>query len=117
VKIIARNIDSSTVNQVQGDKILMENVGYTDGDHTPVNYHIMKVMALKRCLQREPVVISGTGSSVVPDFQNPSILAWLFPHLDPWGIGGFYHPNRSIKLTMQEQLAHLLSIDDLWWSW
>jgi len=90
------------------DPLLMENVGYTDGDDTPTNYRVMKATALEHCVSGRPFIASGRGSALVPDFNNPSILTWLFPHLDPWGIGGFYHPNRKIPITMEDQLSHLL---------
>ncbi|KAI9059357.1 hypothetical protein FKP32DRAFT_1530914, partial [Trametes sanguinea] len=33
-----------------GDELLMETVGYTDGDDSPVNYHEMTMRALSHCL-------------------------------------------------------------------
>lgn len=107
-----RNIDSQTYDPSSIPEILMENVGYTEGDDSPLSYKKMKAVGLERCLTGKPVVIVRPGSQYVPDIQNPSILTWLFPHLDPWGIGGFYDLRRKIKLTMQEQVAYLLSVDD-----
>jgi len=79
-----RNIDTYTAAEVTEGDVLMENVGYTQGDHSPLSYHSMKSKALDQCLQRKPVLLSGRGSSYVPDFHNPSILtsdvhgpAWL----------------------------------------
>ena len=106
-----RNIDSSTICDLE-DEIMIENVGYTDGDHSPVNYREMKALALERCLLGKPFIASGIGSQLIPDFYHPSILTWLFPHLDPWGLGGFHHPNRKIKISMEEQLSHLMLIDN-----
>ncbi|PPQ97075.1 hypothetical protein CVT26_001258 [Gymnopilus dilepis] len=94
------------------DELVMENVGYTDGDHSSNAYNAMKLLALDRCLTGKPFVISGTGNRPIPDFNNPSILTWLFPHLDPWGIGGFHEPRRRIRISMEEQLKHLLNVDD-----
>ncbi|PPQ81758.1 hypothetical protein CVT26_007391 [Gymnopilus dilepis] len=95
------------------DELMMENVGYTDGDQSSTAYNAMKMLALERCLGGKPFVVSGTGNRLVGDFNNPSILTWLFPHLDPWGIGGFHEPRRKIKLSMEEQLKHLLNSDDV----
>ncbi|PPR00579.1 hypothetical protein CVT26_009855 [Gymnopilus dilepis] len=95
------------------DELVMENVSYTQGDQSADAYHAMKLLALQRCLSGKPFLISGTGSSLVPDFNNPRILSWLFPHLDPWGIGGFYDPRRRKKITMKEQLYHMLRSDDV----
>ncbi|PPQ76981.1 hypothetical protein CVT26_007829 [Gymnopilus dilepis] len=106
-----RNEDELIESDRLGE-LVMENVGYTDGDHSSNAYNAMKLLALDRCLTGKPFVISGTGNRPVPDFNNPSILTWLFPHLDPWGIGGFHEPRRRIKISMEEQLRHLLNIDD-----
>ncbi|PPQ81034.1 hypothetical protein CVT26_002879 [Gymnopilus dilepis] len=105
-----RNVDGSIEEQDEED-LLMENVGYTEGDDSPLSYQTMKNLAMERCLQGRPFIASGKGSRSLPDFRNPAILTWLFPHLDPWGIGGFYHPGRTVQISMQEQLAHLLLVD------
>ena len=92
--------------------LLMENVGYTMGDETPVSYRDMKMKALSHCLAGGRFVRSQAGDRFVPDFENPSLLTWLFPHLDPWGIGGFHEPAREIPISMDEQLKYLLELDD-----
>ncbi|TFK85008.1 hypothetical protein K466DRAFT_495564, partial [Polyporus arcularius HHB13444] len=94
------------------NELLMENVGYTNGDDTPLTYRQMKMRALKHCLMGGRFVRSQAGSEFIPDFQNPRLLSWLFPHLDPWGIGGFFEPSRRVSLTLEEQLAYLLEVDD-----
>jgi len=104
-----RNLDGAVGDD---NELLMENVGYTDGDYSPMNYREMKSIALERCLMGKPFVASGVGGQPIPDFYHPSILAWLFPHLDPWGIGGFHHPDRKVRISMEEQLSHLMMIDD-----
>lgn len=93
-------------------EILMENVGFTSGDESPESYVDMKAAALKHCLNGNLFVSSGSGNRYVPDFDNPSLLSWAFPHLDPWGIAGFHHSKRKIKLSMDEQLSHMLQLDD-----
>ncbi|KAI0698726.1 hypothetical protein C8Q76DRAFT_633801, partial [Earliella scabrosa] len=95
-----------------GGDILMENVGYTCGDDSPVAYREMKMQAINHCLNGGTFIRSQSGSRFIPDFENPSLLTWMFPHLDPWGIGGFHHPNRQVPITMEEQLKYLLSIHD-----
>ncbi|KAI9061815.1 hypothetical protein FKP32DRAFT_1726256, partial [Trametes sanguinea] len=94
------------------DDMLMETVGYTDHDDTPVSYNDMKMKALAHCLRGRPFVQSQAGSELLPDFENSQLLSWLFPHLDPWGIGGFFEPRRSVKLTLDQQLKYLLSVED-----
>ncbi|RDX47456.1 hypothetical protein OH76DRAFT_1354191, partial [Lentinus brumalis] len=105
-----RNNDDDT--PVEPDCLLMENVGYTCGDESPVSYRDMKMRALSHCLTQGRFVCSRAGDKFVPDFQNPALLTWLFPHLDPWGIGGFHHPNRTRAVSMEQQLRYLLELDD-----
>ncbi|RDX52794.1 hypothetical protein OH76DRAFT_1344679, partial [Lentinus brumalis] len=94
------------------EPLLMENVGYTCGDKSPVSYRDMKLRALSHCLNGGRFVHSQAGDSFVPDFHNPALLTWLFPHLDPWGIGGFHHPDRTVPIPMEEQLTYLLQVAD-----
>ncbi|TFK85157.1 hypothetical protein K466DRAFT_495283, partial [Polyporus arcularius HHB13444] len=105
-----RNNDTDA--PIDPESLLMENVGYTCGDETPVSYRDMKMRALSHCLTQGRFVCSKAGDKFVPDFQNPALLTWLFPHLDPWGIGGFHHPNRTRPLSMEQQLKYLLELDD-----
>ena len=93
------------------DGLLLENVGYTDGHETPMSYREMKMTALDHCRRGGRFVASQAGNRVVPDFKNSQLLSWLFPHLDPWGIGGFYEPRRSVVLSLEDQLSYLLRID------
>ncbi len=95
-----------------GETLLMDNVGYTCGDESPVSYQEMKMRALAHCLHGGAFLTSTAGERFVPDFENPALLTWLFPHLDPWGIGGFHHPYRTQTITMEEQLRYLLELDD-----
>lgn len=97
--------------EVGGGDILMENVGFTTGDDSPQSYRDMKLKALGHCLSGGSFVSSRRGSSMIPDFDNPYLMSWLFPHLDPWGVGGFHHPRRKRHLSMDEQLSHLLQMD------
>lgn len=94
-----------------GTEFLMENVGFTTGDESPQSYKEMKLKALTHCLSGGMFLVSQRGSSMVPDFDNPFILSWLFPHLDPWGIGGFHHPKRKIPLSMEQQLSHVIQVE------
>lgn len=72
----------------------------------------MRLQAIQQCLSGGRFIHSRAGNTPERDFDNPHLLSWLFPHLDPWGIGGFHHPERTQKLSMKEQLSYLLSIDD-----
>ena len=93
-------------------ELVMENVGYTCGDQSPVAYREMKMKALSHCLSGGRFIRSQAGDKFVPDFENPSLLTWMFPHLDPWGIGGFHEPSREVPISMEEQLKYLLEVED-----
>ncbi|KAI0735672.1 hypothetical protein C8Q76DRAFT_766005 [Earliella scabrosa] len=90
--------------------ILMDSIGYLHSDETPLNTTQMKVHALKHCLSGGNFVQSRAGSQFIADFENPSLLTWLYPYLDPWGIGGFFEPRRTRPLTLDEQLKYLLTV-------
>ncbi|OJT12053.1 hypothetical protein TRAPUB_11391, partial [Trametes pubescens] len=99
--------------EVPGEDMLMENVGYTDSDDTlAVNPRDMAVEAMAHCVNKRRFIKSQAGSRFIPDFKNSSLLSWLFPHLDPWGIGGFYDERRQRPLTLDQQLKYLLRVED-----
>ena len=95
-------------DQVARD-LVMENVAYTQGDHSYRSRQGMKASALAHALQHKPFLISRTGSTMLND-NSPSLMSALFPHLDPWGIGGFNHPARSpaCRISFERQLKNLL---------
>ena len=105
-----RNLESESIGD--DEPLLMDNVGYTLGDDSPVSYRDMKMKALSHCINGGRFIRSQAGDRFVPDFENPSLMTWLFPHLDPWGIGGFHEQSRSISITMEEQLKYLMEVDD-----
>ncbi|KAG1874903.1 hypothetical protein F4604DRAFT_2008883 [Suillus subluteus] len=55
--------------------IVMEAVGYTKGDHSSLH-------ALAYVLDQNKFLLS---------YNDPGLMSYLFLHLDPWDIGGFYH--------------------------
>lgn len=106
-----RNSDLPDSPLAEND-LLMDNVGYTLGSEAPMSHREMKMTALSHCLAGGRFIRSQGGERFIPDFQNPNLLTWLFPHLDPWGIGGFHEPARTVPITMEEQLKYLLELDD-----
>ena len=107
-----RGVLESDADVDDNDTLLMDNVGYTMGDQAPVSYRDMKMKALSHCLGGGRFIRSQAGDRFIPDFENPSLLTWLFPHLDPWGIGGFHEPAREVPINMEEQLKYLLELDE-----
>ena len=105
-----RNLDPDSA--AHDDPLLMDNVGYTLGDDSPVSYRDMKMKALSHCINGGVFVRSRSGDKFVPDFENPSLMTWLFPYLDPWGIAGFHEQSRRISISMEDQLKYLMALDN-----
>jgi len=64
--------------------VALDAVGYTAGDRSPQNYRIMKASALAWCLSREKYIKMQGGLKLLSD-RDPTMLTYLFPHLNPWG--------------------------------
>lgn len=92
-----------------GDNLLMENVAYTEGDYSPRSRESMKLHALAHALDHKRFVRSNSGSKFLSD-DFPGLLSFMFLHLDPWGISGFFHPGRSQEqyLSFDAQVSCLL---------
>ena len=52
----------------------------------------MKIAALSHYLDGNCFMQVHSGHNLV-NKDNPGLLAWTFPHLDPFGIWGFSNPN------------------------
>ncbi|KAG1845410.1 hypothetical protein C8R48DRAFT_444341 [Suillus tomentosus] len=73
----------------------------------------MKLNALAFILDRNRFLVSRTGSRFVSD-SDPGLMSFLFPHLDPWGIGGFNHVARSQNASFRmSKSAHRTLATDL----
>lgn len=97
----------------QPTDVVMDVVGYTEGDRTPQNYRHMKAVALAWCTDRKKY-IRMRGSASLLDSKHPGLLTYLFPHLDPWGIGGFFHEQRrpSQYISFEAQVKNMLNQKD-----
>ncbi|KAG8942843.1 hypothetical protein FRC04_003474 [Tulasnella sp. 424] len=93
----------------ESDELLMEPIGYTDGDHTPQNYTDMKVKALSWCRRGHAFIKSQAGSTPFSD-RDEAFLSSTFPHLDPWGLVALNHPHRQYKTSLLRQVQHLLRL-------
>lgn len=91
------------------EDIVMDSVAYTDGDDTPKSYHHMKATALAWCLARKKFMKMQGGTGLLSE-RDPGFLTYLFPHLDPWGIGGFFERHRSKEqhISFDRQVRNLL---------
>lgn len=105
--------DLNTPDCAADGDIVLEAVSYTKGDHSMASRQAMKLNALAFILDRNCFLVFHTSSKFVGD-RDPGLMSFLFPHLDPWGIGGFYHVTRSRKqyISMEVQVQNLLCQDD-----
>ncbi|KAG1856190.1 hypothetical protein C8R48DRAFT_749168 [Suillus tomentosus] len=81
--------DVSQSNDFDSNNIVMEAVGYTKGDHSSASREKMKLHALALVMDKKKFLLSRTSSQFVAD-NDPGLMSYLFPHLDPWDIGGFF---------------------------
>ncbi|KAJ3517880.1 hypothetical protein NMY22_g13870 [Coprinellus aureogranulatus] len=110
------SVVSDYIGRMDGlEGLFMENVAYTLGDRSAVSYQEMSLRALQRCKEGRPFLASKSGSTPVPDIDNPNWLSWAHPNADPYGIGGFHHPRRKRPIGMEQQLRHLLNVNDPFW--
>lgn len=107
------NNDSTRINDERtadaDSPLLMESVGYTNVGGSSVDCQSMKNNALAWCLNNRPFVAARTSTGFLRD-DDPGLLSYAFPHLDPWGICGFNNPRADEKrrLPFQKQLKNLL---------
>lgn len=114
---ISHSEGGDTVEEVDWDSemddMVVDNVAYTLGDHSVKSREAMKVQALAYALDNKRFLHSRAGSGFVSE-SHPGLMSYLFPHLDPWGIGGFNHPARvgEQRLTVEAQVKCLLRQHD-----
>ncbi|KAK6977895.1 hypothetical protein R3P38DRAFT_3236571 [Favolaschia claudopus] len=99
--------------QAPSGQTIMEAVGYTVGERTPQNLRAMKASAVAWCLDKNNFIKMQSGSTFLSD-RDPGFLTYNFPHLDPWGIGGFHEPARkeSQRISFERQVSNLLLQSD-----
>jgi hypothetical protein len=93
--------------------VVLESVGFTKGDQSVASREKMKLHVLVYMLDHNCFLMLQTGSQFVSD-NDPGLMSFLFPHLDPWDIGGFRHCGCTVQqhISMEAQLKNLLRQDD-----
>ncbi|EIW86686.1 hypothetical protein CONPUDRAFT_44262, partial [Coniophora puteana RWD-64-598 SS2] len=101
--------DDSVSSYYRNGDFVLPSVGYTIGDHSVGSRDKMKHLALGHILGGRVFLRSRVGTSFISE-DEPSFLSLVFPHLDPWGIGGFNHPARSVsqRISFKQQVINLL---------
>ncbi|KLO06710.1 hypothetical protein SCHPADRAFT_837660, partial [Schizopora paradoxa] len=100
---------NNTMHGNESSDLLIEAVGYSEADSSSQQYQSMKADALAWCLDNKKFLNVRGGSQLLND-NDPAFLAFAFPHLDPWGIGGFNNPKRSgsQRISFSRQLKNMI---------
>ncbi|KAJ7603334.1 hypothetical protein DFH06DRAFT_1022336, partial [Mycena polygramma] len=104
-----RTGDDDPEDDNEPGKIVMEAVGYAAGERTPESYSVMKATALAWCLDRNKFIQMQTGSTFISE-NDFGMITFAFPHLDPYGIGGFNEPLRPFaqRISFERYVKNLL---------
>ncbi|KZV60252.1 hypothetical protein PENSPDRAFT_678813 [Peniophora sp. CONT] len=82
-----------------------DTAGFAQENESWVGRDPMSRLAVQWCRQYKPQLFSE---------RDHRLLSYLFPHLDPWGIGGFNNPLRKPenRISMRRQLRNMLRLWD-----
>ncbi|KZV64033.1 hypothetical protein PENSPDRAFT_691094 [Peniophora sp. CONT] len=96
---------------VPAGQMLIRNVGYANDSQSSVASTSAKALALDWVLHKKPFIQVKDGSRLFPD-RHPAMLTLVFPHLDPYALGAFFHPERPLYLSMRRQLRDMVLMKD-----
>ncbi|KZT60100.1 hypothetical protein CALCODRAFT_429880, partial [Calocera cornea HHB12733] len=107
----SRNVFEDSV--IEENNFLVEVSGYSTSNCTAASYKAMKANTLAHCLDDHgSFLLSQKGNHAIHNLCNEYTLTWMFPHLDPFALGGFNDPRRWHLVSMGKQLAHLMRLAD-----
>ncbi|KZO98247.1 hypothetical protein CALVIDRAFT_478596, partial [Calocera viscosa TUFC12733] len=98
------------IEQETDNGVLIDAVGWTDVDETNTNFDHMKLNALAWCLRGNAFVRSTSGSAPVSDFENEHLLAWLWPHLNPYGLVRLGLNRVGRRIELKSQVRHFMNL-------
>ena len=92
-------------------RIEFSNVVITDVDaHAPAND--LKAAAFRHFKRGGGFLAVPHEPAPVNEFFNPSLLPMLYPTLFPYGIGGIEDRRRTVAISFENHIKHLLSLAD-----
>jgi len=95
----------------ESSQIEFSNVVITDVDaHAPAND--LKAAALRHFKQGGGFHAVTHEPTPVNEFSNPSLFPMLYPTLFPYGIGGIEDKRRTVAISFENHVKHLLSLAD-----
>ncbi|EIM89078.1 uncharacterized protein STEHIDRAFT_52485, partial [Stereum hirsutum FP-91666 SS1] len=104
-------VDFTTADLLVPDgQTLLQVSGFTGSGQGAVAETTLKARALQWCLDHKPFLSVRSGNRLFPE-RDPRMLSFAFPHLDPWGIGGFNNPLRHGRqqISMGRQVKNLIN--------
>jgi hypothetical protein len=116
------NANSSEIlNNDPGDSIELDSMALIETNDA-INLELLdKLVLLKQKMKNgdkqkhifKNIITIPHGEKPLNEINNPTLILSSYPHLFPYGIGGFNNPNRKKKLSIREHLKYLLEQDDL----
>lgn len=95
----------------ESSEIEFSNLVITDVDaHAPAND--LKAAALRHFKQGGAFHAVAHEPAPVNEFFNPSLFPMLYPTLFPYGIGGIEDKRRTVAISFENHIKHLLSLAD-----
>lgn len=96
---------------VAAQDLLIDTVGFAEENESWVGRNASSRLAIQWCRQYRPFLAVRGGKQLFSE-RDHRLLSYLFPHLDPWGIGGFNNPLRKAenRISMRRQLRNMLRL-------
>lgn len=94
---------------------LLEKTSVSDPEGIKITGRACTAGALRKLLPRDennPDLIIHRSIYPVPEYQNPDLIAGMFPTLFPLGTGSFEDPARSVKISFEAQANYFLDLYD-----
>ncbi|KAI0049938.1 hypothetical protein FA95DRAFT_1644011, partial [Auriscalpium vulgare] len=98
---------------VPPDEALLETIGFVSSNRTGLSTNASKADAMRWCLGGKPYLTVRGDGRLFPD-RDPRMLTFVFPQLDPFGIGGFNNELRKREqvISFERQMRNLLLLYD-----
>ncbi|KZV60549.1 hypothetical protein PENSPDRAFT_548781, partial [Peniophora sp. CONT] len=110
---LSRLPDEQTQSGMRPDDLLVDTVGFARENESAVGLDAATKFAAQWCRRRRPFLMVGSGQRLLPE-RDYRALTLLFPHLDPFALGGYYNPQRKkIQfISLKRQLRNLIMMYD-----
>jgi hypothetical protein len=90
---------------------VIETSGLIDFDGININEHEQMINAFQN-LHRIQYLSYNHRTIMINEYNNPNLIACMFPTLFPFKIGVPKMNNRLIELSLQTHVKHLMNLDE-----